>query len=373
MRDQIPPDQPAAPSTPFPRRPPAALPDLVIPVDQLTIPIPLADPTPAAAPAAAPRRARRRRPARQPMLEFDPSSLWCQRWTATRQQKWSLAAPEDRLRTDRYEVRPIDRSTAAAFVVPRHYSGSHVACRRRFGLYRAGALVGVSAYCVTSKEALRLAYPELEPGVESLECGRFVIAEDEPGNVESWFDARCRELLFAAGVQAVLSFADPCPRVAATGRVIFPGHVGYIYQAGGYLVAGRSERRTQWQLPDGTFLNGVTMQKIRRRRSGHEAAERRLVDQYGARPMRAGERPADWLRDAVRDDPTVGVSLIRHLGCLRYLKPLGTRKQAKQFKIELKPVTINRELRADWADLDDGAVLPFGPYPKVPDLARAAA
>ncbi|MEV0732330.1 hypothetical protein [Polymorphospora sp. NPDC050346] len=297
------------------------------------------------------------------MLEIPTTSPWCQRWTTKRRQKWQLAAPNERFDARRYEVRKIDRATAAAFVIPRHYSGSHVACRPSFGLYRSDELVGVAAYCVTSPAALLLAYPELTPGTESLECGRFVLAEDEPGNTESWFDARCRELLLARGVRAVLSFADPVPRYTSTGRVIFPGHVGYIYQAGEYKRAGRSEDRTQWQLPDGLFLNGVTMQKIRKQAPGHEAAERRLVDEYGARPMRAGEKPADWLRDAVRDDPRVGVTLVRHDGCHRYLKVLGTRRQARE-------VRINRNLRPDWAALDDDVPLPAGPYPKEPDKAR---
>ncbi len=161
-------------------------------------------------------------------------------------------------------------------------------------------------------------------------------------------------------MQAILSFADPVPRVDASGRVLFAGHVGYIYQGGGYRVAGRSARRTQWQLPDGVYLNGVTMQKIRGQKPGHEAAERRLVEQYGARPIRAGERPAAWLRDAVRDDPSVGLRLVQHRGCHRYLRVLGTARQAAQVK-------INRRLRADWASLDDREALPAGPYPKHPD------
>jgi hypothetical protein len=150
------------------------------------------------------------------------------------------------------------------------------------------------------------------------------------------------------------------PRVDARGRVLFAGHVGYIYQGGGYRIAGRSTRRTQWQLPDGMYVNGVTMQKIRAQKPGHEAAERRLVQQYGARPIRAGEKPAAWLQDAVRDDPAVGLSLVQHGGCHRYLRVLGTARQAAQVK-------INHRLRADWATLDDHENLPFGPYPKHPD------
>ncbi|WP_157630217.1 hypothetical protein [Salinispora arenicola] len=54
------------------------------------------------------------------------------------------------------------------------------------------------------------------------------------------------------------------------------------------------------------------MQKIRKQKAGHEAVQRRLVEEYGPQPMHPGEKPADWLRDAVRDDPDVGVTLIRH-------------------------------------------------------------
>lgn len=139
--------------------------------------------------------------------ETPTSSLHCQRWATGRRQRWQLAAPGDRFDARRYEVHRIDRSVAAPFVVARHYSGAHVACRQSFGLFRSGALVGVASYCVSSAQALQLAYPELTPGVESLELGRFVITDDEPGNVETWLDARCREYLFTSGVRAVLSFA----------------------------------------------------------------------------------------------------------------------------------------------------------------------
>jgi hypothetical protein len=260
-------------------------------------------------------------------------------------------------------VHRIDRPTARTFVQARHYSRSHVACRQSFGLYRRGQLVGVASYCVSTEQSLRLAFPELVPGTESLELGRFVVADAEPGNIETWFDARCREYLLVSGVSAVLSFADPVPRIDSAGTMLFPGHVGYIYQGGGYLQAGRGARRTQWQLPDGAYLNGITMQKIRKQRPGHEAAERRLVDDYDARPRHAGENPATWLRDAVRDDPAVGITLVRHGGCHRYLKPLGTRRQAAQVK-------INHRLRADWTPLDDNAPLPAKPYPKHPDTPR---
>lgn len=308
-------------------------------------------------------------------VEVETASRSCQRWADGRVPKWTLAEPGEEFDARDYEVKVVDRATAKAFVTARHYSGSHVACRLSFGLYRAKRLVGVAAYCVTSEAALRLAFPELTPGSESLELGRLVLDEAEPGNTEWYFVRRCHALLYEAGVVAVMAFADPVPRIVGR-RVFFAGHVGYVYQAGGLVRAGRSVKRTQWQMPDGTYFNGVTMQKIRTQRSGCEAAERRLVEVYGARPRRAGEKPATWLRDAVRDDPDVGVTLVRHGGCHRYLGATGGTSRLR------RRVKITRKLRADWADVVDpyrrdgdpeGRLLtitaaPWGPYPKAPDL-----
>lgn len=50
--------------------------------------------------------------------------------------------------------------------------------------------------------------PDLAPYTESLVCSRFVLLDECPGNAESWFLARCFELLIAKGVRGVVSFAD---------------------------------------------------------------------------------------------------------------------------------------------------------------------
>jgi hypothetical protein len=312
-----------------------------------------------------------------PLGEMSTSSLWCQRYAEDRSQRWHRAHPgQERFDDTGLEVRRIDRPTAEGFVVGRHYSGSHVVCQYSFGLFRVGVLMGVASYCVTTEQALTHAFPELTPGVESFELGRFVVADPEPANTETWFDARCQEYLYGAGVAAVLSFADPVPRTDAEGRLTFPGHVGQIYQAGGYKQAGRSTARTLWRLPDGTVLNGITLQKIRDQAAGHESAEHLLVG-FGAAPMQAGQRPHAWLRQ-VRDDPAVGIVLVRHLGCHRYVRPLGRTDR------ERNQVRVNPRLRSDWAQLDrahrevaqrPGAQhrvlrLPGVPYPKAVDTPR---
>ena len=46
--------------------------------------------------------------------------------------------------------------------------------------------------------------------------------------------------------------------------------------------------------PDGRVLSDRAAQKIRRRECAHEYAERQLAA-LGARPLRAGQNPAEWL------------------------------------------------------------------------------
>ncbi|MFD8006986.1 Mom family adenine methylcarbamoylation protein [Streptomyces mirabilis] len=73
--------------------------------------------------------------------------------------------------------------------------------------------------------------PGLRPFSQSVECSRFVLLPECPGNSESWFLARCFRALLSDGVRGVVSFADPVPRQTASGVLVMPGHVGTIYAA----------------------------------------------------------------------------------------------------------------------------------------------
>jgi hypothetical protein len=88
-------------------------------------------------------------------------------------------------------------------------------------------------------------------------------------------------------------------------------------------------------------------QKIRKREQGHAYAERQLVDR-GARPMRPGENPATWLREALGD---TGARRVRHKGVLRYGFRLGTDRRQRSAVV---------------------IALPSRAYPKTPDLEAAA-
>ena len=95
-----------------------------------------------------------------------------------------------------------------------HYSGTYVASRLRYGLWeRLGALVGVAVLSVPVQAAvLTRPFPELMPYAESLELGRFVLADRVSGNGESWFLAQVFRLAARDGIRGVVSFSDPVAR-----------------------------------------------------------------------------------------------------------------------------------------------------------------
>lgn len=247
----------------------------------------------------------------------------------------------------RYTVEVLDHTPSKDYVLTHHYSGSWPSATLCYGLFDAGRLVGVCVFGVpTSKKVLTNPFPGLEPYVESIELSRLVLADEVPGNGESWFIARCFEAAALRGFRGVVSFADPQPRVVG-GRILFPGHVGTIYQASNARLCGRGTPRSLVLLPTGAVLNARSMQKVRSQDRGHDHVERQLV-QLGARPLRSGEAPARWLADAL---DLVGASRLRHAGNWRYCFPIGTPAQRRRVHL----------------------ALPTSPYPKTPDPAQEAA
>lgn len=261
--------------------------------------------------------------------EINPASDLCQRW-ASHEHSWRHRS-EGGFNPDAYTVEPVDESTAKNFVTANHYSGSYPAASLRYGLFTAGQLVGVMVLGIpVQTKALTSVFPTLEPFTQALELSRFVLHDGPPGNSESWFLARCFEEAAAVGIRGVVSFADPVPRNVA-GRLLFPGHIGTIYQATNSVFCGRSTARTLNLLPNGEVLNARSMQKVRAQDRGHRHVEEKLIA-LGARAMRACENPAVWLAEAI---DTIGVTRIRHNGCFRYAFAIGTRSQRRHVRIAL--------------------------------------
>ena len=209
-----------------------------------------------------------------------------------------------------FEVAPIpDDRTAKSFVLEHHYSGSYPPARRRFGLYRGAELVGVAVFSVPVNA--RSLDPCPGDANSRAELGRLVLLDDVEANGESWFVARCFESLAREGFTGVVSFADPVPRSSSNGLVIFPGHIGTIYQALNAVFIGRSKPETKLLLPDGTALPARAVAKIKSGDRGWRYAVDRLVE-HGADPP-DGDRVA-WL---ARELPKV-TRRQKHGGNLKY-------------------------------------------------------
>ncbi len=246
------------------------------------------------------------------------------------------------INTAAYEVAAIEGDAAPkAFVLAHHYSGTYPAARFRFGLYRAGRLEGVAVFShPCSDRVLTGVFPG--PALEAVELGRFVLLDSVAGNGETWFLARCFDQLRPAGIRGVVSFSDPMPRQRADGRVVFPGHVGTIYQAHNGRYTGRGTPRSLRVLPDGLVLSDRALQKLRAGERGYLAAAA-VLERHGAAPVPvdAAERLA-WLHTWL---PRL-TKIVRHPGNHRYAWPLDRRRTV---------------------------ALAAQPYPKAVDALRAAA
>ncbi|HET9893758.1 MAG TPA: hypothetical protein VFQ44_02380 [Streptosporangiaceae bacterium] len=257
----------------------------------------------------------------------------CQRWNPGAMPSWRRTS-EGGFDPCRYGVDLVSESAARGFVTSRHYSRSYPSAVHRYGLFDLAtqSLVGVTVLSVPpSRAVLTKAFPGLEPYVESVELGRFVLDDEVPANGESWFFAEVRRLAATAGVRGIVSFSDPVPRETAAGVTVMPGHIGVIYQASNGAYTGRSGGRTLTLLPDGTVFSERAKQKVRAQETGHVYAEQLLI-KAGATPPRTGQRPAAWLSEALAE---VGRSF-RHPGNHRYVFTIGeTRRQRASVVVAL--------------------------------------
>lgn len=239
-----------------------------------------------------------------------------QRW---RHRRATYRPAGETIATQNYEV-SVTRSDKVArqFVETHHYSGSYPAARLRVCLTRGDELVGVAVFSQPPSQAALDAALPFEG--ERVELGRFVLLDDVPANGESWFLARAFRLARAEGFEAVVAHSDPEPRRGRAGTVVFPGHIGTIYQATNARYVGRTPTRTWRVLPDGTVLSARALTKLRLRDRGWRYVVDELV-RHGAEPP-SGDWHA-WVKRAVEGTS----STLRHHGNHRYLWALDPRVQ----------------------------------------------
>ncbi len=182
------------------------------------------------------------------------TSRWCQRYTEDGSLAWQYADDPSEWFDDRwYEVHHITHSVAVAYCEQRHYLKTFPADQVRFGMFHKGRLVGVAVFGVpTNVLVLTNWLPDLVPYKESMAFQRLVLDDLVPACGESWFMARCRELLVARGVYGTVTFADPSQ-----------GHCGIIYQADNWTYAGQTDASEVFVLPTGFSIDGRAMSKVR--------------------------------------------------------------------------------------------------------------
>lgn len=249
----------------------------------------------------------------------------CQRWRARRE---AYVPSRSRIRPGDFAVDVIEERQAKAFVVEHHYSGTFPASRLSAGLFWGRSLVGVATFSVPMNELAVPKHTGLADPLRGVELGRFVLLDDVPGNGESWFLARAFGLLRRRKpeIEAVISYADPVPRLGAAGEVIKPGHVGTIYQALSAAYRGRATARTEYLTPDGQPFSGRAASKIRAEETGHAYAVDELVRRGAPRPG-VGQDLRTWYADLLASGFFVRR---RHPGNHVYAFPLtrGARKAA---------------------------------------------
>lgn len=239
-----------------------------------------------------------------------------QRW---RQGRDSYRPAGEVIRTSDFDVAPVPEAEAKAFVLEHHYSGTFPAARERFGLIRKGQVVGVAVFSQPcSQGVLAKVFGEAAP--DSVELGRFVLLDEVAGNGETWFLGQAFRHLKLAGYAGVLSFSDPMPRRSVDGALVFPGHIGTIYQAHNARYLGLSTARTLRLLPDGSVLSDRAISKIRTGDQGWSCAVGQLV-RHGVLPpgcWTRGEADADELRGWLPRAMAQATRPMRHAGNYRY-------------------------------------------------------
>ena len=280
-------------------------------------------------------------------------------------QRWaegtmSLATDEPFSPRD-YEVAEIDFQTARTYVIKNHYLKSYPSCRERIGLFHRGKLCGVAVFSFPGhNNVLENVFPV--PAFQSLELGRFVLDDFCPRNSESWFFARCREILknkqkfhkktsVEYSYQGIVSFSDDVRRYDIDGKIVAPGHCGFLYMASNGVYLGRGASGTIRLLPDGRSFHGRTKSKVRNKECGHLYATRLLME-FGATEPESDEAEhlklweKHWVEKLTRP--------LRHPGNHKYSWGLNP----KMMKVLPKSKAYPKILYSDWqTSLNFGDVL----------------
>lgn len=177
---------------------------------------------------------------------------------------------------ENYKVEKIPCKQAKEYIIKHHYShGCHNAPSPCYGLFDGGVLIGVLMFATPCSENVRASVFGAEHKDWVIELHRLHVLDVTPKNTESWFIARCLELIKKdkPRVKAVISFADTTQ-----------GHSGTIYKATNFYYIGKSSPATFYIDCDGRLRhprqNGVNITKDEAKRKGWQPVKRLAKNRY---------------------------------------------------------------------------------------------
>lgn len=135
---------------------------------------------------------------------------------------------------EKYCVRRIDMDVAKEYIKKHHYThGCHNAPNPCYGLFENETLIGVLMFAQPCSENVRSSIWGKEYKSRVIELHRLHILDITPRNTETWFMARCFDLLKQdkPAVKCIISFADSTE-----------GHVGTIYKAMNFYYVGKTAK-----------------------------------------------------------------------------------------------------------------------------------
>lgn len=208
-------------------------------------------------------------------------------------------------------VRRIDKATAKAVIVAKHYSGRLGIMWEAFGLFSGDRLCGVVCYGQPSAPIQKHAFTGRD--FRLYELTRLVIDRGEDKNAASILISRSLQMLSERPC-AVVSYADS-----------MHGHCGIVYQATNWLYTGATKAHDCLYVVNGERLHAMT-----------------VIDRYKV------TEPAKWAKEN-------GIERIKPDAKHRYFMIIGNKTQRKKMLASLRYPVISEYPKTEKRLYDCGA------------------
>lgn len=195
-----------------------------------------------------------------------------------------------------YEVRAVPNKDTYDFLLNIHYAKRIPSISYAFGLYKSEELVGIITYGTPASSALRRGIAGESNITKVLELNRLCLKYNKK-NEASLLVSRSLKML-------------PKPKIIVSYADTEQGHEGIVYQACSFYYSGLSAKRTDWKVRGMEHLHGMT-----------------IADQFRGVPNRA---------KAIREHYGDAFYLKERSRKHRYIYLIGTKKEVKKLKSELK-------------------------------------